>query len=345
MTADPAAPKPSPPATPPATSPPAMAPPPASPPAVAPPPDSGRLVLVTGMSGAGNSTTIRAFEDMGHEAIDNLPLSFVSRLFPDDAVSAAPARPMALGIDVRTRGFTPDAFVERLEALRAHKGLVTRMIFLDCADETLVDRFKTTRRRHPLAPDAGVETGIALERALLASVRECADLVIDTTGMSPHDLKARLTLDLAESGEPGAAQAGLTISVQSFSFKRGAPREADTVFDCRFLRNPHWDAALRPLDGRVDAVRAHVTHDPLFGPFLDRVADLTKMLLPAYRREGKAYFCIALGCSGGRHRSVTAAIDLAERLRADGWRVGVRHRELDAAPHASGRRAPDETAR
>ncbi|MFT6772733.1 MAG: UPF0042 nucleotide-binding protein [Paracoccaceae bacterium] len=291
------------------------------------------LVLITGMSGAGNSTSIRALEDMGHEAIDNLPLSFVTRLFPADHAAAAgdaPPRPMALGIDVRTRGFTPDAFLERLAGLRADPGLSTRLIFLDCADETLVDRFKTTRRRHPLAPHTGVETGIALERELLGPLRERADLVIDTTGLSPHDLKARLTAHLAETADDdAAAQTGMTVSIQSFSFKRGAPREADTVFDCRFLRNPHWDPALRASDGRDAAVRAHVTEDPLYGPFLDRVAELTKMLLPAYRREGKAYFCIAMGCSGGMHRSVTAAGDLAARLRGDGWHVSVRHRELD----------------
>ena len=296
--------------------------PPMTQPAPRPRPAAGP-VLITGMSGAGNSTAIRALEDMGHEAIDNLPLSFVSRLFP--AAPSPDPRPLALGIDVRSRGFTPEAFLEKLAALRADPGLGARLIFLDCADETLVDRFKTTRRRHPLAPDTGVETGIALERELLAPLRERADLLIDTTALSPHDLKARLAAHLAEDG---GAPARMAISVQSFSFKRGAPREADTVFDCRFLRNPHWDPALRAGDGRDAAVRAHVTEDPLYAPFLDRVADLTKMLLPAYRREGKAYFCIAMGCSGGRHRSVTAAEDLAARLTAAGWQTNVRHREL-----------------
>jgi UPF0042 nucleotide-binding protein len=305
-------------------------------PAPSPRADPGTgLVLITGMSGAGNSTTIRALEDMGHEAIDNMPLSFVSRLFPGDLTATPPTRPMALGIDVRTRGFTPDAFLEKLAMLRSDPGLDTRMIFLDCADETLVDRFKTTRRRHPMAPDTGVEAGIALERELLAPLRERADLVIDTTALSPHDLKARLASHLAEDGT--APQARMAISVQSFSFKRGAPREADTVLDCRFLQNPYWEPALRSGDGRDANVRAHVTGDPLYAPFLDRVADLAKMLLPAYRREGKAYFCIAMGCSGGRHRSVAAAEDLAARLTEAGWQTSVRHRELDQGSSWPGR--------
>ncbi|MGG7567672.1 RNase adapter RapZ [Rhodovulum sp. DZ06] len=288
-----------------------------------------RIVLVTGLSGAGNSTAIRVLEDLGHEAIDNLPLSFIARLASGEAAPepGAPPRPLALGVDVRTRGFTPDAFRARLRAMRADPGLDVRMVFLDCAPDTLVDRFKTTRRRHPLGAEGGIEGGITLERELLAPLRERADIVIDTTALSPHDLKARLAAFIAEEGGP---QAELAISVQSFSFKRGAPREADSVFDCRFLRNPHWQAELRPMDGRDAPVREHVEGDPLYAPFLDRVAELTMMLLPAYRREGKAYFCIALGCSGGRHRSVAAAEELAARLRTEGWRAALRHRELDA---------------
>ena len=189
---------------------------------------------------------------------------------------------------------------------------------LDCADAPLIDRFKATRRRHPLAGDAGVEVGIGRERGLLWPVRERADLVIDTTDLTPHDLKARL----AALGAPGIGAgeagrgAGLAISIQSFSFKRGAPREADTVLDCRFLSNPHWKPDLRPLDGRDAPVAAHVRGDPLYAPFIDGVTGLTLMLLPAYRREGKAYYCMALGCSGGRHRSVAAAEDLARTCHA-----------------------------
>ena len=282
------------------------------------------LVLVTGMSGAGNSTAIRALEDMGYEAIDNLPLSFVERLFPEGGSEPQDPRPVALGLDVRTRGFSAPALLARLDALRARGDLAPVLVFLDCADPALLDRFKTTRRRHPLAPDDSPEAGLARERDLLWTVRERADLVVDTTDLSPHDLKARL----AHLATPGARRS-LSLSIQSFSFKRGAPREADTVIDCRFLANPHWETALRPLTGRDAAVAEHVRRDPLYAAFVERVCELTLLLLPAYRREGKAYYCMALGCSGGRHRSVAVAEDLAARLTAAGWPATVRHRELD----------------
>ena len=286
------------------------------------------VVLVTGMSGAGNSTAIRALEDMGHEAIDNLPLSFVDRLFPAAGTPAPPGdpRPLALGIDVRTRGFSAAALLARLEDLRADPAVAPRLVFLDCADAALLDRFKTTRRRHPLAPAEDPETGLRREREALWPLRERADVVLDTTELTPHELKARLA-EMAET--PGTGRR-LAVSVQSFSFKRGAPREADAVHDCRFLANPHWEPRLRPLDGRDPAVAEHVRADPLYAPFMDRVADLALLLLPAYGREGKAYYCIALGCSGGRHRSVAAAEDLAARLRAAGWPASLRHRELGA---------------
>ncbi|MEM6440070.1 MAG: RNase adapter RapZ [Pseudomonadota bacterium] len=305
--------------------------PPEPPDAPVPAASDGRapLVLVTGLSGAGNSTAIRALEDMGFEAIDNLPLSFIDRLFPETPApgpQADPPRPLALGLDMRTRGFGASALFARLEALRETAGVSPHLLFLDCADPVLIDRYKTTRRRHPLAPDGLPAEGIAREREALWPVKERADLVIDTTELTPHGLKARL----AGLATPQAARR-LAIAVQSFSFKRGAPRDADSVFDCRFLRNPHWQPDLRRLDGRDAAVAAHVQADPLYAPFILRVEDLTRLLLPAYRREGKAYYCIALGCSGGRHRSVAAAEDLAGRLAAAGWPASLRHRELDGA--------------
>lgn len=213
-----------------------------------------RLALITGMSGAGNSTAIRALEDLGFEAIDNLPLSFLKRLFPPGGAAPddAPQRPVAVGIDVRTRGFSAEGFLARLDALRADGEVAPRLVFLDCSDEALIDRFKTTRRRHPLAPAEGAAVGIAREREALQPLREHADLVIDTTDLTPHDLKGRLSGLFG--GRPGAH--GLAVLIQSFSYKRGVPREADWAVDCRFLRNPYWDPTLREADGRDPQVTA-----------------------------------------------------------------------------------------
>ena len=283
------------------------------------------IVIVTGLAGAGRTTAIRALEDLGWEALDNLPLALIPRLAepsPD-----GPARPLAIGVDSRTRGFSAEALADLVGALRTRPEGATTLVFLDAADDALLARYAETRRRHPLAPDEDAAVGIDRERDVLQPVRERADLVLDTTGLTPHDLKAELRTRFASGASPG-----LTISIQSFAFKRGAPREADMVMDCRFLRNPHWDPALRPLDGRDPAVDAFVAEDPLFEPFFTRLAEMVLMLLPAYRREGKAYFGIGLGCTGGRHRSVALAERLAARLQQEGWRVNVRHRELDRRP-------------
>lgn len=283
------------------------------------------IALITGLAGAGRTTAIRALEDLGWEALDNLPLPLIPRLLDPSAEGVLPPdRPLALGIDSRTRGFSAEAVTDLVTALRARPAGATTLIFLDAADETLLRRYAETRRRHPMAPEEDPALGIERERDVMQTVRERADLVIDTTALSPHDLKAELRARFSGSGAPG-----LTVSIQSFAFKRGAPREADMVMDCRFLRNPHWDAALRPRDGRDPAVDAFVAADPLFAPFFERLADMVLLLLPAYRREGKAYFGIGLGCTGGRHRSVALAVRLADRLQQEGWRVNVRHRELD----------------
>lgn len=277
------------------------------------------LVIVTGLSGAGRSTAIRALEDAGWEAVDNLPLSLIPRL-----AEGGGGRPLAVGVDTRTRGFSVEALVETVSALRARPDLAPALVFLDCSDEALIARYGETRRRHPLSGEDPVSVGVERERDMLAALRERADMVIDTTALSPHDLKARVREALA-----GPDAQGLTVAIQSFAFKRGAPRETETVVDVRFLRNPHWDPALRPLDGRDPAVDAHVAADPLFAPFFERLADMVLLLLPAYKREGKAYVGIGLGCTGGRHRSVAVAERLAARLTEHGWRVTLRHRELE----------------
>lgn len=285
------------------------------------PPPAAEIAVVTGMSGAGRGTTLRALEDLGWEMVDNLPLALFPRLAE---LGLGTERPLALGVDTRTRGFSAEALAEAVGTLRATPGVAPTLVFLDAGDEALIRRYAETRRRHPMAPEEDVALGVARERDALSGLRDRADVVIDTSGLSPHELKAAVQERLAHE-----AAHGLSVSIQSFSYKRGAPREADMVIDCRFLRNPHWNERLRPLDGRDPEVDAFVAADPLFEAFFERLSELAVLLLPAYKAEGKAYFCIGLGCTGGRHRSVALAERLAGRLAAAGWRVNVRHRELD----------------
>jgi len=279
-----------------------------------------RVVLVSGPSGAGRSTAIHKLEDLGFEAIDNMPLSLVPRL-----LEGAPlGRPLALGIDVRNRDFSANALIDLIDTLTRAPEAEIELLYIDCAVEALARRFSETRRRHPLSPDEAPIVGIEAELDLLLPVRARADVLINTTELTPHELGAEVARWFA-AGEGGA----LAVSVQSFSYKRGLPRAVDMVFDCRFLRNPHWEPSLRPLDGRDPRVTAHVCEDPLFAAFFDRVRDLVTLLLPAYRDEGKAHLSIALGCSGGRHRSVAVAELLAPALAEGGWQVSIRHRELE----------------
>lgn len=283
-------------------------------------PAATRVVLVTGPSGAGRSTAINVLEDLGFEAIDNLPLGLVPRLLD----GPPPPRPMALGIDPRNRDFSTAGLLDLLDLLTARPGCELTCLFLDCRDDVLLRRFSETRRRHPLAPAESPAVGIAREQGLLAQVRDRADMLIDTSDLNVHQLRAEIEGWFA----PPEGQA-LALSVHSFSYKRGLPRGIDMVFDCRFLANPYWVPDLRPLDGRDARVAAHVAADPRFAPFFDRVLDLTRMLLPAYLEEGKAHLSIGFGCTGGQHRSVTLAESLAKALAEDGRQVSIRHRELE----------------
>ncbi len=278
------------------------------------------LVLVTGPSGAGRSTALRALEDLGYEPIDNLPLSLIPRLFEGPPIQ----RPLALGIDVRNRDFSVAGLIELIDRLTASPDVVPEVLFLDCRADELVRRFGETRRRHPLSPSEAPSLGVLSEIDLLVPIRARADVLIDTSDLSPHDLKAEIArwFDRAAAGR-------LAVSVQSFSYKRGAPRGLDLMFDCRFLRNPHWDERLRALDGRDPAVVDYVNNDPRFPEFFDRVRDLILFLLPAQVAEGKSHVAIGFGCTGGQHRSIAVAEKMAKELAEAGWQVSKRHRELE----------------
>ena len=282
-----------------------------------------RIVLVTGMSGAGMSSALSALEDLGYEAVDNLPLSLVPTLVAQGDLSN---RPIAIGIDSRTRGFNAKRLLAQLGDLRDDSTLDVGLLFLDCDDEALQRRYTETRRRHPLAIDRPVADGIAADRNVVCPLRDHADLIIDTTVLSIHDLRRQLEGQFSIGGEPG-----LFVQVTSFSFRRGLPREADLVFDVRFLENPYWNAELRPLTGLDEAVQQAVAADRDFADFFDRMTGLLSPLLPRYNQEGKSYLTIAIGCTGGRHRSVFVATRLDRWLQDQGYRVGLMHRDLPAS--------------
>lgn len=289
------------------------------------------MMLVTGMSGAGKSTVLRTLEDLGWEVVDNLPLSLLDRLLtaPSASHAGGEPRPLALGLGARTRDFDPQRVIDRAEALRT-KGIEVGTLFLDCAGGELERRYAETRRRHPLAPDRPASDGIARERELLAPLREWANRLIDTTNMSAHDLAGQVR---ATFGGHGADEP--VLSVTSFGFARGLPRDADLVFDMRFLQNPHWVPALRPGTGLDPEVAAYVAADPAYEDAVSRIEELIGLLVPRYRAEGKSYVMIAIGCTGGRHRSVHVAERIAGWLRGRGFSPTVTHRDLRAAPQDS----------
>ena len=278
------------------------------------------LVLVTGLSGAGRSTALKALEDEGFEAIDNLPLSMLGDLLDHNVVSPAP---LAVAVDVRSRQFDAELFLRQIADLRTRKDLRLSVVFLESDADVLLRRFTETRRRHPLAANRSVAEGIALERDLMEPIRAVADLVVDTTALSGGDLRRHVVAHL----EPGKRRA-LAVFIISFSYRQGVPRNADLVFDVRFLDNPHYVDALRPQTGRDAAVAAHIEKDPSFAPFMERLTALLDVLLPGYEREGKHYLTIAIGCTGGRHRSVFVAERLAALLSDARRRVSLQHRDL-----------------
>jgi len=280
----------------------------------------GRLLVVTGMSGAGRSTALKTFEDMGYEAVDNLPLS----LLPNLVVPSTSHLPLAVGVDVRTRDFAVPALVAALDRLVVENDLDLRIVFLDCDDDRLARRYTETRRRHPLAGERPVADGIKLERERVRPLRDRADLVIDTSMLNPGDLKRVLLGHFGIDAAPA-----FSVFVTSFSYRNGLPRDADLVIDVRFLRNPHYVPGLQPLNGKDKAVGEYIAADPDFHSLFDELDAWLTRLLPRYEREGKTYLTIAIGCTGGRHRSVYVAELLAARLGRDGRHVAVAHRDLD----------------
>ena len=281
---------------------------------------SPRIVFVTGPAGAGRQTCLRALEDLGFEAIDNVPLRLVGALMKDPGDGLG----TALGIDPRNREFSTNTVLDLLNAAPDASRASVELLYLDCATPVLLNRFSETRRRHPLAGDVPVEAAIEAEKSLLAPLRARAGVLIDTSELNVHDLRASVDAWFS----PGVSRT-INVSVQSFSYKRGVPRSVDMVFDCRFLSNPYWVPDLRAMSGVDQAVQDYVCADDKFADFARRTDDLVLSLLPAFADEGKSHLTVAFGCTGGQHRSVTVAERHAAALADAGWQVSIKHRDLD----------------
>ena len=280
-----------------------------------------RLLLVTGMSGAGKSTVLDALEDMGWDVVDNLPADLLENFVHGGGQCRTASA--AVGMDSRSRGFDP----QMLPALiRAIQGVDAEILYLDSAGSELIRRYDETRRLYPLAPDRPAEDGIARERDLTAPLRNAADSVLDTTDLKPVELRDELRRRYGgDTDQP-------VVTVASFAFARGISRTADLVFDLRFLPNPHWVDELRPLTGRDQPVRDYLASDPAWPETMDRIESLLNDWIPRYWAAGKSYVTVAFGCTGGRHRSVAAATEMAERLERSGYAPNVRHRDLTSPP-------------
>lgn len=286
------------------------------------PPRLPRLLLVTGLSGAGKSSVLDALEDMGWDCVDNLPATLLQD-FVHGERAARQTMPIAVGMDVRSRGFDANTLPALLKSI---EGVTPEILYLDCAGTELIRRYGETRRRHPLAPDRPAEDGIAREREQTGPLRLAADAIIDTTDLKPADLRDELRRRYGgDRDEP-------VLTIASFGFSRGIARTADLVFDMRFIENPHWIAELRPLTGEDVPVQDFVRSDAAWTSTMERLEALLADLIPRYWAAGKSYLTVAFGCTGGRHRSVAAAVEMADRLRALGFSPMVRHRDLATPP-------------
>jgi len=293
-----------------------------------------RFLLVTGMSGAGKSTALDTLEDLGWEVVDNLPLTLLDHLLATPlAVGAERGRSLAIGLDSRTRGFNAERVVRQLKRVAKEHGQPVESLFLECQAAELLRRFSETRRRHPLAPDRPTNDGISQEREMMAPLKRWSDHVIDTTDSDSNLLRQQIR---TRFGDDDSAP---VLAIQSFGFARGVPRNADLVFDMRFLQNPHWVSALRPLTGIDQAVADYIAADPAYEEAVGKIEDLLLTLLPRYREEGKSYVTVAFGCTGGRHRSVHVAARIAERLRGEGFSPTLDHRDLATPPRDGSERA------
>jgi UPF0042 nucleotide-binding protein len=282
---------------------------------------ANQIVIVSGLSGAGKSSALRQFEDMGWEIADNVPLKLLEPMIEQSG--AAGGLNLALGLDFRTRGFTPEETLQLIGRLREIEHENLRLLFLDCDETVLQQRFTETRRRHPLAKDRPVSDGIKQEKHQLSGLKEMADLRIDSTQLSLPELRRILTghFSLQKTSR-------LSVTVLSFSYKYGVPREADLMFDVRFLRNPFYDRQLRQKTGQDRDVVAFIEEDSAFTSFMTQISDLLELLLPRYAEEGKSYLTIAIGCTGGRHRSVCVAEKIHDLVEKNGYFGNLAHRDL-----------------
>ena len=280
---------------------------------------TAELVIITGMSGPGKASALKAFEDLGYYCVDNLPVELIPR-FAELAVQSAEIQRTALVVDVRE-----GSKLEQLPSiLKSVKRMIpTKVLFLEASDASLVRRFSETRRPHPLGTDAPVKASLQAERRHLKPIRAIADLVIDTSKFNVHELRSHVT----EQFKQHASDKNLLVSCVSFGFKHGVPEDADLVFDVRFLPNPHFIPEFRPLTGKDPRVARYIRSFPQTPEFIHRISDLLVYLLPHYIREGKSYLTISFGCTGGQHRSVMIAEDVGKNLRKAGYRVKVLHRD------------------
>jgi UPF0042 nucleotide-binding protein len=280
------------------------------------------FTIVTGLSGAGRSEAARSLEDLGYFVVDNLPPTLLPKMAELAERPGGPGR-LAAVVDARGGVFFGE-LSKALEELQ-QKSIPYRIVYLEASDDDLVKRYEATRRRHPLAPADRVVEGIRKERLMMESLREEADLILDTTGVTPHGLRSKIRDAFADS----APEAGLRVSVISFGYKHGTPRDADLVIDCRFLPNPHWVDELRPLPGTDDRVKTYVKGQQTYREFMRRLRALLGYMIPGFVAEGKSYLTVAIGCTGGRHRSVVIGDELAGFFRDKGLPVVVEHRDLD----------------